>query len=971
MTPGSPGRPRLASWLQPVTALALALTLAAPADADQDPSWRWRTLETEHFRVHYYEGLGRIARRVAIIAERTHAQLTEELDWSPRRPTHLVVLDDTDYAQGITYVGAQNLIRLWVVAPEDESVLEDFDDWLELLITHEYTHLVHIDQARGLPAVINAILGQIYHPMQFTPSWLTEGYAVHEESRQTTGGRVRSAAFDMYLRMAVLEDDFLRIDQATNGTRDFPQGNVPYLYGQDFMNYVARRFGNDVLARLAHEMGDDPVPYGLNRAFRRVTGHTVVELWDDWRRSLEVGYRAMADRLSEQGLTDSRALTDLGERMGPPRFSPDGEQIYVYHSTEQAPSALWSVTLEDGTREQVTLTSGRTVLSPSPDGRFLYYARGDRHDIVYQYRDLFRLDLRSGQEERLTDGARALSVDLSPDGRQVAYSTFRADSSDLWLANTELGRRRRLITSAPGEQVYSPRFSPDGATIAISHWSRGGDRDIQLVDVEDGSIRELTHDRHLDNSPCFSPDGRWVVFSSDRTGVINLYAYDLENDALRQVTNVISGASMPDISPDGETIAFVSFSSRGYDLHVMPFDPAQFRAPQPERERPEEPVVEQQEQAIPEMRDRRYSPWSTLRPRSWLLGLTEDAWGQALQLTTSGADASGRHAFAGQMTVGFERGDIAYDLTYEYRRFRPNITIRHARWTAPRQSLRVDTSSPAFTEETLLGTVDLSVFLGRGVSSHRLWTGWELRYTRATTDLTDQRWDPSGRPPRFPEHGLQSGLRFGWSFSNARSSVRSISLETGRSLRASLSLFHPAFGSEYFQLTFRYRWSEYITMPWLRHHVLALSLGGGISAGEIRNRPFYLGGIPEQNLIGALIEQSFYGGNFLRGYPPGVIGGAQYHMLNVEYRFPLWNPERGISTLPVYVSHLWMAAFCDVGGAFAENLDVDELLVGVGGEVIIRLVIGYFLAFNLRLGYARGLMEGGDNQFFAYLGLPF
>ena len=144
--------------------LAAALTLlASPTAADQDPRWRWRTLETDHFRVHYYEGLERVARRIAAIAEHRHADLTAELGWTPRRITHLVVLDDTDYAQGITYVGAQNLIRFWVVAPEPESTLEDFDDWFDLLVTHEYTHLVHIDQARGIPVVINAIFGQVFH----------------------------------------------------------------------------------------------------------------------------------------------------------------------------------------------------------------------------------------------------------------------------------------------------------------------------------------------------------------------------------------------------------------------------------------------------------------------------------------------------------------------------------------------------------------------------------------------------------------------------------------------------------------------------------------------------------------------------------------------------------------------------------------------------------------------------------------
>lgn len=957
--------------------LWLAILLwSGSAWANQDPRWRWRTLETDHFRIHYVEHLEPIARRMATIAERAHRNLSRQLDWQPRRLTHLVVLDDTDYAQGITYVGAQNVIRLWVAAPEADTTLEDFDDWFSLLIIHEYTHLIHIDQARGIPVLINSIFGQVYHPMQFTPTWLTEGYAVHEESTQTSGGRVRSTMFDMYLRMAVLEDEFVRIDQATNSTRLFPQGNVPYLYGQDFLNYIARRFGDDSLRALAHEMNNDAIPYGLNRAFRRAVGHSVIELWEDWRRSLEVGYRAWEERIREQGLTESRQLTDFGERTGPPRFNHDGSSIYVYHQSEESPSSIWELDVETGDHDRLTIAAGRSVLAPTTDGRHIYHARSDRHNIIYQYRDIFRIDLRTGREQRMTDGARAQSVDVSRDGRLVTYAANRTDSSDLWLANSELGSRRRLLRSVGGDQVYTPRFSPDGEQIAISRWRRGGYRDVQIIDVEDGSVREITNDQHLDTSPCFSPDGRWLLFSSDRTGIANLYAYDLENDQLRQMTNVISGAYSPDISPDGETVAFVGFSSRGFDVHTMPFDPDTFREPQPERERlahvshDRDHHHDEDEEPI-RIRERRYNALATLAPRSWMLGLGQDAFGQTLQLTAFGQDVAATHALGATVNFGLEEGNVNYDINYQFNRFRPSISLRHARWVAPGTSYRVDTRSEEFIEETYLLTADLSVWLGRGLYSHRFWVGYELQYSRATTDLTNQDWDPSGRPPRFPSLGFLSGLRFGWSYSNARSSVRSISLERGRSLSTSVSLFHPAFGSDYFQLTFRYSWTEYIPMPWRHHHVLALSLSGGISAGDLYRNAFYIGGYPEQDIIQSLIDQSFLGGRYLRGYPSGVIGGSQYHMLNMEYRFPLWNPERGIYTLPVYLSHLWFAAFCDVGGAFAADLDFRDLLVGVGAEVVMRFIIGYFLPITVRVGYARGLMDGGENQVFAVLGLPF
>jgi len=333
---GSRQRPRLAA----LASALLVLFTCGLAAADQDHRWRWRTIETDHMRVHFPEGLEEIARRVAVISEETHTRLSSALGHVPRQITHWVLLDDTDYAQGITWVGPNNVIQIWAVGPEDGSELEDYDDWLTTLITHEYTHLVHIDNARGLPALINAVMGHVYLPNQLAPRWLLEGMAVYEESAQTTGGRVRGSTFDMYLRAAILEGTFLRIDQVSGGTRHFPHGNSAYLYGQSFVSYVVRRFGDEVLAELAADMGDELIPYGLNRAFRRATGHTAVDLYSDWQRSLEAGYGAVAERLGEEGLTESRRLTHSGEWMRSPRWSADGQAVYVYHATEDAPSTV-------------------------------------------------------------------------------------------------------------------------------------------------------------------------------------------------------------------------------------------------------------------------------------------------------------------------------------------------------------------------------------------------------------------------------------------------------------------------------------------------------------------------------------------------------------------------------------------------------------------------------------------------------
>src|SRR5215813_4750727 len=162
-------------------ALLAALTLASGRAFAGDPTLQWRTLETEHFRIHFYQGEEKTARALAVRAERAHRILSPLLGHAPSRPTHIVLTDDVDSANGSASVLPYNLIHLFASGPESESVLNDFDDWFNLLITHEYSHILHIDNVSGLPTLANVVLGlglgKVYAPNQVQPRWFIEGLA--------------------------------------------------------------------------------------------------------------------------------------------------------------------------------------------------------------------------------------------------------------------------------------------------------------------------------------------------------------------------------------------------------------------------------------------------------------------------------------------------------------------------------------------------------------------------------------------------------------------------------------------------------------------------------------------------------------------------------------------------------------------------------------------------------------------------
>ena len=102
------------------------------------------------------------------------------------------------------------------------SVLGDHDDWLNALITHEHTHILHADNITGIPAIVNAVLGKSLAPNQAQPRWILEGLAVAMESEHTSGGRVRSTQVDMFLRADVLANNLASLDQISHPARRWP-----------------------------------------------------------------------------------------------------------------------------------------------------------------------------------------------------------------------------------------------------------------------------------------------------------------------------------------------------------------------------------------------------------------------------------------------------------------------------------------------------------------------------------------------------------------------------------------------------------------------------------------------------------------------------------------------------------------------------------------------------------------------------
>lgn len=923
----------------------------------------WRSIHSEHFDVHYHEPLGVAARMLLARAESINAKIETSLGLSLEQRVSLVLTDDDDSANGFANVIPYNSIRLRLVAPEDMSPLADYDDWIDTLLTHEHTHVVHLEQSGGIPWLIQRIFGRIYTPQHKLPGWFTEGLAVVQESAHTSGGRLRSTQFEMYLRMDALEQRQLPLSLVTFDGEPWPHGNVRYLYGGAFMSFLERRYGNRALGSFVREYGRRIIPFSLNRSLKRITGKTFVALYEEFLAELRHDASETKAALTQAGLREGRRVTFHAELARSPRFLSNGELVYAVADARHVPELRRLSLDERGRAQRVVRVAGSAQAAPIPGSGELLYSALDFYRGRYGFQELFRVGIEGGRGQRLSFGLRGREPDVARDGKQVTFVTHGAGTSHLEVAElSDLERTRRIVVRSRAlEQVFTPRFSPDGARIAYSAWSRGGYRDIWVLELASGQRKRLTYDRAIDQGPVFSPDGKTLYFSSDRTGISNLYAYRFQDGSLEQLTNVLGGAYQPDVSPDGKTLVYVGYGAKGFDLYTFALEGLSARPAAAARERPEAaPWVEPA--AVP---SEPYAPYATLYPRAYELSSDDVGSGRRLLLSTSGADVVGFHAWSLRLAQDLNENKRTIDVAYSF--LRPRFPLFIAGSFA-RDVLGLTVNERGHVRDARFYRLSIgSSFAFPGpLRSLVLRAQYTVQFSELVAPLRIAP-DPNRLPPALPATGTGGYLTASLSHSTVQSQPFDISRSYGHSLSLWATYTEPYLGSGARAVALGWRGEGFLRFDF-QESVLAVAYTGSW------NTAASLGGYPAQiaPILDALVAGKSAPGDYarLRGYP--LRGGDRLHVAQLEYRFLIVRINRGLATLPAFARRIHAALFSDAGDAYRGRFDVRRVGVGLGAELRLDWAGGTYASnYMLRAGIARGLTQGGVWQWYTTLAFPF
>lgn len=1025
MTPRGPGhkgraRPVRYPWggagLRRIAWGALvALLPASPAVGQAPPpDGAWTTVESEHFRVTYPAGLDDLGREVAARAERAWDRLAEAFVGPPPGRTEILLTDHVDVSNGSARVTPFKQITVFARPPVDGFGLSHFDDWLELVLTHELAHVFHLDVSGPLGRLLRGVFGQVPAPWPFfpqlgTPRWAIEGIATWYESALSESGRVRGSYHDMVIRTAALEGRFEGIDQASGESPVWPDGERPYIYGSLFFDHLLRAYGPRQLGAFVEAVGDQIVPYRLDAAAKDAFGVSFSDAWDAWREETRERAAALEVELAaRQALTETEAVTRGARAALHARVAPDGRTLVYARADGRSDSQLRRA-LPDGAEDETLMrTNGTAAFSFAPDGRIVL-SQLELEDPYRLYGDLWVREV-DGTTRRITRGMRLDHPSVGPDGEaavaiQVGEGTTRLVEVDLASGEVRpLGPFRKDVHWA------YPAVSPDGRTVAAARWTPGAYFDVVLVDRSTGRVvTRVTADRALDTAPAWSPDGRWLVWSSDRSGIPNLLAAEIDardDRVLRtlQVTNLLTGAQFPSVSPDGRWLHFSAYHADGWEIERLPFEPDRFFEPFPLALRFSAPdsvpgVATVRVDTALQAHD--YDPLPTLRPRFW-----EPVWAPAVRsrgvdviepslgVLTSAEDLVGRHAVDARLLVSLSDSRVSGSVGYAYRGLgNPVLSARVGQgWDAGARRAIVDQDTvDLFLVERERNASLAATFLRRRfrhslsltLSGGMAWEGRSL----LEADLSESELRLARPDVRLTDFRASAG------FSTARGHAFSVSAEEGLSLsvtgrtRDELDVPADARGilgldRSVDELYGQLRGYLDLPGPGFADHVLALRLSAGLARGPGADPSHYdVGGVSggREPFTGL----GLFGGSArffpVRGFESGDRSGREAWSATLEYRFPLALVNEGLGLIPIHLDRVSGAVFLDAGNAwgpeeggryYRDNLRRDAL-ASAGLEVLTDVLTLFSIPVTLRGGVAFPLTVREGAVGYVSFGRPF
>jgi Tol biopolymer transport system component len=523
----------------------------------------WQVMTTDHFRVYFYADESEVAKVAAHLAETAYRAAAINFSHEIKDKIPLIIYSAPAYFSQTNVIpgllpesvgGFTEFIKGRVVVPFNGSYFD-----LDHVIRHE---LVHVFQLAKLDASISRMIVQ---RLAYPPLWLIEGQAEFWSEAWDTEA-------DLILKDLVLSG---RVPEITD-LYQYEGSFFTYKLGQSICAFIDSTYGSDKLVRLYEN-------WYKARSFEEIVkltlGIDVKELSNQWHYSLK---RRYFPEIEKRGLPSMEA-----DRMVKSGYSMKGVPIIrqnhasdsswlVYMAYRRGYAGLYMKPVEESMRDDMTLVKGErsakfeslhllhTGIDVDSSGRVLFSSKAKERDVLYMYDINKRRVVRAFQFEDLVA---ARSPRFSPDRMHAVFAGVRRSGySDIYLLDLQTGKHSRLT-----DDIYydaDPAFTPDGRQVIFSSdrgaFGKTGALNLFARDNSTGAVVQLTFGQFRDQTP--EPTSRGILFSSNRDSSINIFVLS-DSGTLSRLTSYATGAYDPRVSLDGKELFFTGYQDQLFQMY--------------------------------------------------------------------------------------------------------------------------------------------------------------------------------------------------------------------------------------------------------------------------------------------------------------------------------------------------------------------------------------------------------------------
>lgn len=531
----------------------------------QYTDFEWQVMESEHFKIYFYEEEAEVARIAARIAENMYDSLSVKFNHEVNKSIPLIIYSASSYFSQTNILpslipesvgGFTEFMKGRVAVPFHGSYFEFYH-----VIKHELVHVFTFSKLE------DTFSRQARLRFPYPPLWFIEGIAEFWSEGWDTDA-------DMFIKDMVLNDRLVPVSHLYiyNGSYFL------YKLGQSVCAFIDDYYGPDKLTLLFENWHkgknfDDIIEITL--------GDNIIELSRKWQYYLKKKYFPELGELDLPKM-ESEQLTRGGFALkGVPVQWDDGHGTadwLVYKANRRGYSGIYMKprlkeqkgikTLLKGERsarfESLYLT--RSGIDANDSGLIVFVSKSKENDVIYIY------DLNAGKITKQYDFDDLVAIRsprLSPDGKQVVFTGVKK----VGLANLYILDITKGTFQAVTDDFYydvDPAFSHDGRAIYFSS-DRGaggseGALNIFKLELAGRTVTQLTFGQFMDQTP--EPVDNGFYFSSNREGTFNLYYLDNDGVLTRQSTYV-TGVFDPRLTSDGRHLTYTGYQDMSFQIFQM------------------------------------------------------------------------------------------------------------------------------------------------------------------------------------------------------------------------------------------------------------------------------------------------------------------------------------------------------------------------------------------------------------------